>query len=125
MFCSGDYRDLLEILPNFLWPGLRQNVIRFCRSCDVCERTVKRGSVKKVPLGSMPLINTPFKRVAVDIVGPIAPQSEAGHHSTLPALGRRPGVSPATATVVPSVASTGTTFPSGSLEMYFFNIFTL
>ena len=31
----------------------------------------------------MPLINTPFKRVAVDIVGPIAPPSEAGHLYTL------------------------------------------
>ena len=52
---------------------------RFCRFCDVCQRTVKRGSVRKVPLGSMPLIDTPFKRVAVDIVRPIAPPSEAGH----------------------------------------------
>ena len=42
--------------------------------CDMCQRTVKRGSVRKVPLGSMPLIDTPFKRVAVDIVGPIAPR---------------------------------------------------
>ena len=49
----------------------------------VCQRTVKRGSVKKVPLGSMPLIDTPFKRVAVDIVGPIAPPSEAGHRYIL------------------------------------------
>ena len=55
------------------------DVIRFSCSCDVCQRTDKRGSVKKVPLGSMPLIVTPFKRVAVDIVGPIAPPSEAGH----------------------------------------------
>ena len=52
-------------------------------SCDVCQRTVKRGSVRKVPLGSMPLIDTPFKRVAVDIVGPIAPPSEAGHRYIL------------------------------------------
>ena len=51
--------------------------------CDVCQRTVKRGSVKKVPLGSMPLINTPFRRVVVDIVGPIAPPSEAGHQYIL------------------------------------------
>ena len=27
----------------------------------------------KVPLGTMPLIDTPFQRVAVDLVGPIAP----------------------------------------------------
>ena len=75
----GAKKTEVRILPNFFWPGLRQDVIRFCRSCDVCQRTVKRGSVKKVPLGSMPLIDTPFKRVAVDIVGPIAPPSEAGH----------------------------------------------
>ena len=79
----GAKKTEVRILPNFFWPGLRQDVIRFCRSCDVCQRTVKRGSVKKVPLGSMPLINTPFKRVAVDIVRPIAPPSEAGHRYIL------------------------------------------
>ena len=52
---------------------LRQDVINFCHSCDVCQRTVKKGNVKKVPLGSMPLIDIPFKRVGVAIVGPIAP----------------------------------------------------
>ena len=79
----GAKKTEVTILPNFFWPGLRQDVIRFCRSCDVCQRTVKRGSVRKVPLGSMPLIDTPFKRVAVDIVGPIAPPSEAGHRYIL------------------------------------------
>ena len=79
----GAKKTEVRILPNFFWPGLRQDIIRFCHSCDVCQRTVKRGSVKKVPLGSMPLIDTPFKRVAVDIVGPIAPPSEAGHRYIL------------------------------------------
>ena len=79
----GAKKTEVRILPNFFWPGLLQDVIRFCCSCDVCQRTVKRGSVRKVPLGSMPLIDTPFKRVAVDIVGPIAPPSEAGHRYIL------------------------------------------
>ena len=47
------------------------------------KRTVKKGNVKKVPLGSMPLIDMPFKRVAVDIVGPIAPPGKAGHRYIL------------------------------------------
>ena len=79
----GAKKTEVRILPNFFWPGLSQDIIRFCRSCDVCQRTVKRGSVKKVSLGSMPLIDTQFKRVAVDIVGPIAPPSEAGHRYIL------------------------------------------
>ena len=37
---------------------------------DVCYRTVKRGSAKKVPPGSMPLIDLLFNRVAFDIVVP-------------------------------------------------------
>ena len=49
---------------------------RFCKSCDICQRIIQKGRVTKVPLGKLPLIDTPFKRVAVDIVGPIQPRSE-------------------------------------------------
>ena len=49
---------------------------RFCKSCDICQRTIQKGRVTKVPLGKMPLIDTPFKRVAVDIVGPTEPRSD-------------------------------------------------
>ena len=49
---------------------------RFCKSCDICQRTIQKGRVTKVPLGKLPLIDTPFKRVAVDKVGPIEPRSE-------------------------------------------------
>ena len=65
----GAKKTEVRMLPNFFWPGLRQDVIRFCHSCDVCQKTDKKGNVKKVPLGSMPLIDTPFKRVAVDTSG--------------------------------------------------------
>ena len=75
----GAKKTEVRILPNIFWPGLGQDVIRFCRSCDMCQRTIKKDIVTKVPLGSMPLIDTSFKRIAVDIFGPIAPLSEAGH----------------------------------------------
>ena len=71
---SGHLGAEVTILPNFNWPGLHQDVIRFCHSCDVCQGTIKKGKVKKIPLGSMPLLDTPFKRVVGDIVGLIAPR---------------------------------------------------
>ena len=40
---------------------------------------VARGQVVKVPLGKMPVIDTPFDRVAVDLVGPIFPATEKGY----------------------------------------------
>ena len=79
----GAKKTEVRILPNFSWPGLRQDVIRFCHSCDVCQRTVKKGNVKKAPLASMPLIDTPYISVVVDIIGPIAPPCEAGHRNIL------------------------------------------
>ena len=42
----------------------------------IFDRTIQKGRIFKVPLGKLPLIDTPFKRVAVDIVGPIEPRSE-------------------------------------------------
>lgn len=72
-----------RVLSNFFWPGLNGDVMRFCQSCDICQKTVKKGSVMKVPVQETPLIDTPFKRCAVDLVGPINPPSEKGHRYIL------------------------------------------
>ena len=72
-----------KIQSAFYWPGIHGDVTRFCKSCDVCQKTVNKGSVPKVPLEKMPLIDKPFKRVAIDLVGPISPPSEEGHRYIL------------------------------------------
>ena len=79
----GVKKTVDRIISNFYWPGLQQDVTHFCRSCDVCQKTVHKGTVPKAPLEKMPLIDMPFKRVAVDLVGPIAPPSEEGHRYIL------------------------------------------
>ena len=72
-----------RILAEFYWPGVTADVARFCRSCEVCQRTVPKGRVSRAPLQKMPTIGTPFDRVAVDLVGPIKPASEAGNRYVL------------------------------------------
>ena len=72
-----------QIQTNFFWPGLHEDVTSFCQSCDVCQKTVARGSVPRAPLGDMPLIDQPFKRMTVDLVGPIASASNKGHRCIL------------------------------------------
>ena len=67
----------------FYWPGIQSDITRFCKSCDVCQKKVNKGSVPKVPLQQMPLIDTSFKRLAIDLVGPIRPPSEEGHRYIL------------------------------------------
>src|SRR5260221_2407879 len=72
-------KSLDRVVSQFFWPGMGAEVKRFCKSCDICQRTIPKGRVTKVPLGSMPLIDTPFSRVVIDLVGPIFPASGRGH----------------------------------------------
>lgn len=65
-----------RVISQFYWPGVLMEIKRFCRSCDVCQRTIPKGKVTKVKLGEMPRIETPFRRVAVDLVGPIEPMTD-------------------------------------------------
>ena len=67
-----------RIKANFFWPGMTEDVRRYCKSCDVCQRTIHKGSLAPAPLGKMPLIDVPFKRVAIDLIGPINPKSSSG-----------------------------------------------
>lgn len=73
----GAQKTVNRVMACFYWPGVLDDIKRYCASCDVCQRTTPKGRVGKVPLGSTPLIEIPFSRVAVDIVGPL-PASSRG-----------------------------------------------
>ncbi|XP_065921940.1 retrovirus-related Pol polyprotein from transposon 412 [Magallana gigas] len=79
----GTQRTLARVTSEFWWPGIQSDVRRFCQSCDICQRTVHKGKIKKVPLERMPLIDEPFQRVAVDLVGPLSPITDKGNRYIL------------------------------------------
>ena len=72
-----------KVTTNFYWPDIDVDVARYCHSCDVCQKTVSKGIVPKLPLQSVPVVDVPFEQVAVDLIGPIDPASEAGHRYIL------------------------------------------
>ena len=72
-----------RILSEFFWPGITSEVTRYCRSCGICQRTIPKGRVSKAPLQKMPVIDEPFRRIAIDIIGPIVPASEKGNRFVL------------------------------------------
>uniref|UniRef100_A0A8C5Q2M5 Gypsy retrotransposon integrase-like protein 1 n=1 Tax=Leptobrachium leishanense TaxID=445787 RepID=A0A8C5Q2M5_9ANUR len=65
-------RTLHRLTQSFFWPGLSAEVRDYCRTCGVCQRVGKRGDAKKAPLRPLPIVGEPFRRVAVDLVGPLA-----------------------------------------------------
>ena len=72
-----------RVMSNFYWPGLEGDITRYCRSCDICQRTTKKTALHRAPLQNIPVVDVPFKRVAIDIIGPLDPPSEAGHRYIL------------------------------------------
>ena len=76
-------RTISRVLSEFHWPGIQADVKRFCQSCDVCQKTVPKGKVTKVPLQQMPFIDEPFRRVAVDLIGPLHPPTDKGNRYIL------------------------------------------
>ena len=79
----GVKKTRTRIWGDFSWPGICGDIRRYCASCDACQRSTPKGLTPKAPLGKMPIINTPFERVAVDLIGPIVPSSDRGHQYVL------------------------------------------
>ena len=79
----GIRKTLDRILLNFYWPGMFGDVRRFCKSCDICQRTVAKGTITRAPVQNMPLVNVPFQKMSMDIIGPIAPMSDRRHRYIL------------------------------------------
>ena len=60
-----------RIMQHFFWPGIFKDVSEFCRSCPECQKGVQKGKIPKAPLVNIPPIDEPFKRLALDFVGPL------------------------------------------------------
>jgi len=73
---SGSTKTLNKVLQEFYWPGINNFVLRYVSSCDLCRRNVSKGTVGKAPLGSLPVIGTPFSVVCVDLIGSLSPPSD-------------------------------------------------
>jgi len=78
----GSQKSVDRILSSFYWPGIVGDMKRFCASCDICQRTMPKGRVGRVPLGTTPMIDVPFSRVAIDLIGPL-PVSSNGFRYVL------------------------------------------
>ena len=65
----GSNKTAKRITKHFYWPTVFCDVADYCKSCPECQRTGK-GSQHKVPLVPLPVIQEPFERIAMDIVGP-------------------------------------------------------
>ena len=75
-----------RILTNFYWSGIFGDIRRCCQSCDIGQRTVNKGSVRKAPVQSVPWVHITFDKVAIDLIGPLYPVTNRGKRYILTVL---------------------------------------
>ena len=72
----GKEKTARRILQRFYWLTLYQDVAKYSKGCLTCQKSTQ-SRTKRAPLISLPTIQEPFKRIAMDIVGPL-PRSNSG-----------------------------------------------
>ena len=72
----GKKKTRQRIMQHFYWRTLYNDVEEFCHCCTQCQKSSKKG-VPKAPLVPLPVVSTPFQKIAMDIVGPL-PRSRSG-----------------------------------------------
>ena len=66
----GRKRTLERLRQRFHWPGIREAVTQVCNSCPVCQKA-SPPTHHQAPLQPLPVMDVPFRRVAMDIFGPL------------------------------------------------------
>ena len=77
----GKTKTVSRILQRFYWPSLHCDVAKFCRGCGECQKSPNQRA-PKAPFIPLPIMPTPFNRIAMDIVGPL-PRSRSGNRFIL------------------------------------------
>ncbi|XP_078241956.1 uncharacterized protein LOC144586864 [Pogona vitticeps] len=72
-----------RITQNFYWPDIGKQIREFCKRCDVCQRQGNSRNRTKAKLCPLPVIDTPFKCIGVDIVGPLPKATKRGNRFIL------------------------------------------
>ena len=59
-----------RILQQFYWPNVFKDAAEFCKTCHKCQKTAP-GKKMVASLIPLPIIEEPFQRIAMDLVGPL------------------------------------------------------
>ncbi len=77
----GQAATLNRLMARFFWPGIHENVRRWCADCRECQ-LVNPPTSPKAPLRPLPLMQVPFERIGMDLIGPLE-RSARGHRFAL------------------------------------------
>ncbi len=66
----GEAKTRECLMARFFWPGIHENVRRWCAACRECQ-LVNPPATAKAPLHPLPLMEVPFESIGMDLIGPL------------------------------------------------------
>ena len=78
----GRAKTLNKIAQRFFWTGMTVDIKKYVTACTKCSQRKSVRKPQNPPLMALPIVTTPFDRVAVDFVGPL-PQTPKGNRYIL------------------------------------------
>ncbi|XP_035986825.1 uncharacterized protein LOC105922039 [Fundulus heteroclitus] len=78
----GRHKTYLRTSARFYWPTMYSDIQTYCATCPICQKTSATRKADRALLRPLPVISTPFRRIAMDIVGPLI-KSSSGHQYIL------------------------------------------
>ena len=76
----GTEKTTQRVLRRFYWPSLFRDVKDYCQSCPDCQ--LHSSYKTRAPMIPLPVIGEPFRRIAMDVVGPL-PRTSRGNRFIL------------------------------------------
>ncbi|KAG5863603.1 hypothetical protein JTB14_014315 [Gonioctena quinquepunctata] len=67
----GQQKTIMSLKRRFFWPNMRTDVIKYCTSCDACNRRKTSPHMKKAPLQRFTPTTEPWELTSMDVVGPL------------------------------------------------------
>ena len=67
----GQYKTLDKVGQRFFWIGMAKDVREYVKACEWCSSRKSTRKATEPNLISLPPVNNPFDRIAVDFVGPL------------------------------------------------------
>ena len=68
---AGTIKTMIVVQEGYVWPGMKSEIDTFIKTCPTCRVHIQRPD--KVPMGDMPLANSPGQIIGVDLIGPMIP----------------------------------------------------
>lgn len=67
----GTKKMIRKVSRDYFWPGMRNDVRRYCRACESCSLRKEQIKRKRARMQVFQELRYPFERAAMDIMGPL------------------------------------------------------